>query len=578
MNSRVKKFFSYYKPYTGLLVADLACALVIAGITLAFPLCVQFITKRLLEGNAVNALGQIYGVGGLMLALVAVHTACNIFVDYRGHGMGASMEGDLRRDLFAHYQTLPHSFYDDRQTGQLMTRITNDSFDISELYHHGPEDLLIAVLKFFGTFFILLNINLGLTLIVFLFLPVMAAYALYFNRRMNAANLNSKARVGDINAQVEDSLAGIRVVKSFTGEGAEIQKFARANRRFLESRGDGYRSEAWFSGGMTAFTQLMTVIVVVVGGAKIVDRSLELADLLTYVLYIGILTDPINRFVNLARLYQEGITGFQRVMDMLEIQPTITNASDATRIPRARGQLEFQHVSFKYRAGNPEVLHDVSLSIKAGEYLAIVGASGVGKTTLCSLIPRFYEVDRGTIQLDGHDLRTISLESLRGNIGIVQQDVYLFAGTVAENIRYGRRDATDEEIIAAARNANAHEFITALPNGYQTDIGQHGIKLSGGQKQRLSIARVFLKDPPIIIFDEATSALDSRSELEIQRSLERLSDNRTTLVIAHRLSTVRNAHRIVVLTESGIAEQGTHEELLRLGGRYAALHDTQLRI
>ena len=579
MNSRRKKFLSYYKPYLGLLFADLACAFIVSATALLLPLCTRYITKNILEGNTPNALSQIYAMGAVMLVLLVIHTACNMFVDYQGHMMGAMMESDMRSELFEHYQKLSFSFYDEQKTGQLMTRITNDSFDLSELYHHGPEDIAISFFNFVGAFIILININVQLTLIVFLFFPIMAAYAFYFNKRMKIALRKSKDRIGDINAQVEDTLSGIRVVKSFTNEEIEKRKFTYENNRFVHSRRDGYKSEGYFSAGLIAFTQLMAIAAIIFGGARIaVGASLDLADLVTFLLCIGILIEPINRFSNFTRLYQEGITGFDRFMEVLEVEPDIQDSADVMELTHVQGNVEFKDVSFKYKEGYDYVLKNVSLNIKAGEYIAVVGSSGVGKTTLCSLIPRFYEVNEGKILLDGRNIRDISLRSLRRNIGVVQQDVYLFSGTVADNIRYGKLDASREEIMEAAKKANAHEFIMQLPNGYDTDIGQRGVKLSGGQKQRLSIARVFLKNPPIIIFDEATSALDNESEKAVQDSLEELTDNRTTLVIAHRLSTIRNAQRIVVLTDNGINEQGTHEELIALDGTYANLYNMQLKI
>lgn len=578
MNARSKKFLSYYKPYLGLLIADLACAFIVSAITLILPLYARYITKNVLDVGTSNELSQIYTVGAVMLALVIIHAVGNTFVDYRGHMMGTMMESDMREELFEHYQKLSFSFYDEQKTGQLMTRLTNDLESLSELYHHGPEDIFIASLKFFGTFIILMTINTALTFIVFLLLPIVLIYSLYTNKRLNNALRTSKDRIGDINAQVEDNLAGIRVVQSFTNEDIEQQKFAYENNRFVESRRDVYKSEAYFYEPLIVFTQLLTIIVVVFGGVRVVNGALDLADLLTYLLYVGILIEPIQRYVNFARLYQEGITGFGRFMDVLDVKPDIQDLPNAIDLAHVQGNVEFKGVSFKYKEDHGHILNNLSLSIKAGEYVALVGSSGVGKTTLCSLIPRFYEVNEGKILVDGKNVRDISLRSLRRNIGLVQQDVYLFAGSIADNIRYGKMHAREEEIIEAAKKANAHDFIMALPDGYATDIGQRGVKLSGGQKQRLSIARVFLKNPPIIIFDEATSALDNESEKAIQDSLEQLTHNRTTLVIAHRLSTVKNAQRIIVLTDAGVQEQGTHETLIALGGAYANLYNMQLRI
>jgi ATP-binding cassette subfamily B protein len=578
VNARSKKFLSYYRPYWRWLLADLTCALILSATTLALPLCIRLITKDILETPGPDALNQIYAVGAFMLGLIAVHTLCDMFVAYQGHVMGAQMERDMRRELFEHYQKLSFGFYDEQKVGQLMTRLTNDSFDMSELFHHGPEDVIISALNFAGAFFILVNINLELTLIIVLFLPVMAVYAFVFNRQMRRAMRRSKDRIGDINAQVEDSLAGIRTVKSFSNEAVETRKFATENGRFLESRRQEYRSQTYFFEGLVGFTHLLTLVVVIFGAVSIVQGTLDLPDLLTFLLYVGILIEPIKRFGNFTRLYQEGMAGFERFMEVLEVAPDIKDAVDAVELAQVQGNVTFKNVTFQYRPDVAHVLQKLSLEIKAGEFVALVGASGVGKTTLCALIPRFYEVQAGEILLDGVNIRNIRLCSLRRNIGIVQQDVYLFAGTVADNIRYGKLDASEEEIIAAAKQASAHDFIMALPHGYATDIGQRGVKLSGGQKQRLSIARVFLKNPPLLIFDEATSALDNESEQAVRASLEKLSNHRTTLVIAHRLSTVRNAQRIVVLAPTGIAEQGTHDELIARGGVYANLYNVQSRM
>lgn len=576
--SRGKKFLSYYKPYLGLFYADMACALVVSAVTLLLPLCARDITKTILEGTMPHSLNHIATIGLLMLGLIGIQTLCTIFIDFQGHMMGARIESDARSELFEHYQKLSFHFYDEQRTGQLMSRITNDTFALGELYHHGPEDIIITSLTVIGAFIFLLTINVQLTLIVFLFLPFMAVYALHFNKKMQRALLNSKERIGDVNTQVEDTLSGIRVVKSFTNEEVESGKFADTNNRFVISRRDGYRSEAYFYGGLTAFAQIIPVTIIVCGGIALAYASLDVADLLTYVLCVGILIDPINKLINFGRLYQEGMTGFQRIMDILELTPDLQDAPDAVNLTQVQGHVEFQDVSFKYKEDLPHVVKDLSLEIQAGEYVAFVGSSGVGKTTLCSLIPRFYDVNTGRILLDGQDIRTVTQQSLRQQIGIVQQDVYLFAGSVADNIGYGKRNASRQEIINAAKQAHAHDFIMALPEGYDTDIGQRGVRLSGGQKQRLSIARVFLKNPPVIIFDEATSALDNESEKAVQDSLEKLAVNRTTLVIAHRLSTIRQAQRIIVLSDTAIAEQGSHEELLALNGIYANLYNMQSKI
>jgi ATP-binding cassette, subfamily B, bacterial len=578
MNFKVKKFLSYYKPYLGLFISVLICSFIVAAISLILPLLTRYITKNVLEGNMANALSEIYKVGAIMVALVILQNACNMYYDYRGHSMGAMMERDMRSELFEHYQKLSFSFYDEQKTGKLMSRINNDLLSLAELYHHGPEDYIIYLVKFFGAFIILFNINVKLTLAVFMFLPVMAIFSLYFNKKIRIAIKGNYDKIADINAQVEDNLAGIRVVKSFANEEIEKKKFAYENNRFLESRKGIYWNESYLYNGMSTLTQLITVTVIVFGGINIVNASLDLADLITFLLYIGNLIEPIQKLTHVTRQLQEGINSFERFTEILDIEPDIQDSVDAIELKNVQGNIEFKNVAFRYKENYDHVLKNLSLNVQAGEYIALVGSSGVGKTTLCSLIPRFYEVSQGEVLMDGINIKDIKLGSLRRNVGVVQQDVYLFAGTVIDNIRYGKPDASKDQIIEAAKKANAHEFIMELPDGYDTDIGQRGVKLSGGQKQRLSIARVFLKNPPVLIFDEATSALDNESEKVIQDSLEHLAKNRTTIVIAHRLSTVRNAKRILVLTDQGIDEQGTHDELMVLNGTYAHLYNMQFKI
>ncbi|MCU0497089.1 MAG: ABC transporter ATP-binding protein/permease [Anaerolineae bacterium] len=576
MSLPIKKYLAYYRPYRRLLLADIACAVIVAVITLILPLIARAMTEYALNQQMVVDPTPLYFMGFVMTALIAIQTLCNTFVDYQGHLMGALIESDLRVELFDHYQSLSFRFYDEHHTGQLMSRLTHDLWAVSELYHHGPEEGIIAILKFSGAFILLLMIHVPLTLCLFVFLPIMGLYSLYYNRQMNAALQRSRQRIGDVNRQVEETLAGIRVVKSFTNESLEREKFDRENRRFVESRKDGYRSEAYFYAGIGVFTQMLTVVVISLGSVAILTQSLTPADLVTYLLFVAILIDPIQKFTNLARLYQEGITGLQRFHEIITISPEIQDPLHAIELGRVQGQIELIGVTFRYQGDQAEVLREVSFTIQAGESIALVGSSGVGKTTLCSLIPRFYEVTTGEIRIDGIPIQAVSLASLRRNIGIVQQDVYLFSGTIYENICYGQPNATDEQIIAAAKKANAHDFIMTLPHGYHTEIGQRGVQLSGGQKQRLSLARVFLKDPPVIILDEATSALDYENERVIQESLGLLAQDRTMIVIAHRLSTVKNADRIVVLTDQGISEQGTHDDLIAIGGRYATLYQAQL--
>ena len=576
---RLAKFISYYRPHLPLLAADLGCAVLVSATTLALPVCANFVVKRLAGPHANPGLiGEIGWMGAAMLALLVMQALSTLFVDYQGHVMGAKMESAMRRELFAHYQQLSFGFYDQSRVGQLMSRISNDLFSLAELYHHGPEDLAIAVLKFSGALVILFHLDVPLTLLIVAATPFAAAYALHFNGRMNAALRQAKERIGAINERVEDSLSGIRVVKSFANEALEVGRFEAENEKFLATRRFGYKAEAFFSVGLDSFAQLITIAVIVVGAVRIIGASLSVADLMTYLLCVAILVDPIARAANFARLWQEGVTGFNRFMELLEITPDVRDRPGARPLAEVKGEVRFEHVGFGYPTSPRPVLDDLSLTIRAGEFVALIGASGVGKTTLCALIPRFYDVSAGRILIDGTDARDVTLESLRRAIGVVQQDVYLFAGTVAENLAYGRPGASRAEIVEAARRAHAHDFIMALPSGYDTDIGQRGVKLSGGQKQRLTIARVFLKNPPILIFDEATSALDSESERAVQAALQDLAAGRTTIVIAHRLSTVRHADRILVLTETGVAEEGRHDELVARGGAYASLWEAQARM
>lgn len=574
MSERFKKFLSYYRPYLKLFLADMFCAMIAAGITLVFPMIIRYITGTVLIADNFE-MGIIYKLGIFMVVLVIVEYLCNYFVAYQGHVMGVYMERDLRNELFQHYQKLSFSFYDEQKTGQLMSRLTNDLFSLTELYHHGPEDIVISFIKFFGAFIILATINLKLTLIVFAFIPVMGAFIYYYNRKMKRAFKRNKQRVGDINARIEDNLSGIRVVKSFGNESHEIIKFHDENSRYVSSKKNSYFYMGKFHSGLGAFTSMVTVAAVFFGAIFISNDGLNTADLIAFLLYINNLIDPVKKFINFTEQFQDGITGFERFMEILEIEPDIKDKKDAHNLLDVKGAIEYRHVGFRYNQKSDYVLKDIDLKVAPGEYIALVGSSGAGKTTICSLLPRFYEVSEGNIFIDGQNIKDIKLNSLRQNIGIVQQDVYLFAGTILDNIRYGRFDATDEEVIEAAKKANAHDFIMELPDGYDTDCGQRGVKLSGGQKQRLSIARFFLKNPPILIFDEATSALDNESEHIVQQSLESLAKNRTTLVIAHRLSTIKNAKRICVLSTKGIEEEGTHDELLAKNGQYATFYKMQ---
>ena len=576
MKGRFRKFLSYYKPYKKLFFTDMFCAMVAAAISLVFPMLTRYITGVILIESPID-LKIIYQLGLIMVVLVIIEFFCNFYVAYQGHVMGTYMERDIRNELFEHYQKLSFSFYDEQKTGQLMSRITNDIFSLTELYHHGPEDIVISLIKFVGAFVILSTINLQLTLIVFAFIPVMGGFALYYNKKMKKAFKRNKQRIGDINARIEDNLSGIRVVKSFANESKEMDKFQVENTNFVNSKRNSYLYMAKYHSGLGVFTSLITVAVIFFGALFISQELITTPDLIAFVLYIANLIEPVKKLINFTEQFQEGATGFERFMEILEIQPDIQDHKDAVELKDVQGHIEFHDVGFRYNEKNDYVFQHISLDVKPADYIALVGSSGVGKTTICSLLPRFYEVSEGAITIDGKDIREVKLASLRENIGIVQQDVYLFAGTIMDNIRYGKFGATDEEVIEAAKQANAHDFIMELPEGYDTDCGQRGVKLSGGQKQRLSIARVFLKNPPILIFDEATSALDNESEHIVQESLESLAKNRTTFVIAHRLSTIKNAKRICVLTEKGIEEEGTHEELLERQGQYAYLYNMQFK-
>lgn len=570
-----KKFARYYKPYLGSFAADMFFAILGAAVTLIIPMVVRYITGAVIYEEPDKAMKDIAVLAVVMIALVAVEFVCNYFIATVGHNMGAKMETDMRTEIFDHYQKLSFSFFDNQKVGQLMSRVTNDLFDISELFHHGPEDVVISLIKFIGTMVILLNIHTGLALCAAASLPFMLVFAYVYNGKLKRAFKRNRDRIADINAQLEDSLSGVRVVKSFGNEDAEMGKFQSGNNAFLESKKSAYKIMGIYNSGMGVFTTLVTIVVVVAGAVFLTNKTLEVADLVTFMLYINNFTDPIKRLVSFTEQFQNGASGYERFLEIMNVEPDIVDDKHAVDVGTLQGDISFKNVMFHYVDTDTNVLSNLTLDIKAGEYVALVGSSGAGKTTMCSLIPRFYDVTSGEIDIDGMDIRKMTQKSLRRNIGIVQQDVYLFAGTVKDNIRYGKPDATDEEIIAAAKNANAHEFIMQLPDGYNTDIGQRGVKLSGGQKQRLSLARVFLKNPPILIFDEATSALDNESEKIVQDSLEHLAKNRTTLVIAHRLSTIRNAKRILVLTEDGIAEEGTHDELMAKNGVYANFYHIQ---
>ena len=575
MENEKKKLSAYYKPYKGLFLADMMFAMIGAAITLVIPLMVRYITGTVVLLPIEEASSTIIRLGIFMVLLVIVEGYCNYFIGYYGHVMGAKIEHDMRNEIFGHYQKLSFAFFDNQKVGHLLSRITSDLFDITELLHHGPENVVISAIKLLGAFIILLMINAKLAFVAIGFVVIMLLYAVAMNGRMRGAFRENRARIADINSQIEDSLSGIRVVKSFSNEKTEMDKFEEGNSRFVDSKKKSYRYMGTYNSGMGVFSTLITVGSLLMGAWLMMKGELSAADLVTFLLYINNFTEPVKKLVNFTEQFQNGYSGYERFVEIMNIAPDIKDKEDAKSLDRVQGEIQFEDVSFHYSENKENVLSHVNLDVKPGEYVALVGSSGAGKTTLCSLIPRFYDVTGGAVRLDGIDIRDVKLTDLRRQIGIVQQDVYLFAGTILENIRYGKPEATDEEVVNAAMAANAHEFIMSLPEGYNTDIGQRGVKLSGGQKQRLSIARVFLKNPPVLIFDEATSALDNESEKIVQHSLELLAKDRTTFVIAHRLSTIRNAERILVLTEDGIAEEGTHESLLAQGGIYAGLYNMQ---
>ena len=559
----------------GIFIADMFFAFGAAAVSLVIPLVVRYITSEVVHWESSQALHTILRLGVIMLVLIAVQCYCNYFISNYGHVMGAKIEYDMRAEIFSHYQKLSFRFYDDQKVGQLMSRITSDLFDITELLHHGPENIVISLIRIIGAFIIMVNISPRLTVAAFALVPFMLVYAYVFNKKMKRAFRMNRVKIADINSQIEDNLSGIRVVKSFANEAIENRKFKQGNDGFLAAKKNSYFYMGSYQAGLGAFTTLIQVSVILTGTVLIAKGSVDVSDLVTFMLYISVFTDPVRTLIDFTEQFQNGYTGFERFQEILAIHPDIEDKKDAVELKDVKGDITFENVSFQYEENTEKVLNHISLNVPAGAYMALVGSSGAGKSTLCSLIPRFYDVTGGAVKIDGKDVRDLTLKSLRDHIGIVQQDVYLFVGTVFDNIRYGKPDATREEVIEAAKNANAHEFIMSLPNGYETDIGQRGIKLSGGQKQRLSIARVFLKNPPILIFDEATSALDNESEKVVQDSLEKLAKNRTTFVIAHRLSTIKNAEKIIVLSEDGIEESGTHEELMARKGTYEKLYNMQ---
>lgn len=570
--SNLKKFLPYYKPYVGFIVLDLLCAVLSTGCELVFPLIVRYITNTALSAPENLVLSSVIKIGLGYLALRIIDTLANYYMAYIGHITGTRLETDMRRDLFAHLLELPFSYFDNTKVGQIMSRVTNDLFDVTEFSHHFPEEIFIAAIKIIGSFIILVRINVPLTLIIFLILPLMLVSVALFRKKMKQAFKQQRVEVGELNAALEDSLLGIRVVKSFANEELEKKKFEAGNMRFYNAKKHAYKYLARFQACTRFFDGVMYISVIVIGSVFMIKKYINSADLIAYLLYIQTLIASMRKIVDFMEQFQRGITGIERFSEIMYHPVDIKDSENAKPIENVLGEVKFDNVTFSYSDENDNVLEKITLEIKPGENIAVVGPSGSGKTTLCNLIPRFYEKNDGEITIDGKNIKDITLASLRSNIGMVQQDVYLFSGSVKENIAYGRQDASDDEIAEAAKMAGADEFISALPKGYDTYVGERGVKLSGGQKQRISIARLFLKNPPILILDEATSSLDNESELVVQKSLEKLAKGRTTFTIAHRLTTIRNADRIIVLTKDGIKESGTHSELMELGGEYAKLY------
>lgn len=570
----LKKFISYYKPHRHLFYLDMVCALIVSMIDLAFPQILNYFVKGIYLESYEKILFQLPWIFIALLLMYSVRSGCQYFITSWGHIMGARMESDMRQELFSHYQKLSFSYYDKNNTGEMMSKLTADLFDISELAHHGPENLFISLLKIVGSLILLFMINVKLTFIFLIIMIVMLGFSFVQNRRMRAIFTDNRKKIGYVNAQVKDSLAGIRVVKSFANECLEEGKFQRSNLAFLDSKVDNYRVMGSYHAMNSFFQGMFYAAVLVCGGFFVADGSIAVHELAVYALYIGIFINPIEILINFTEQFQRGYAGFKRFCDVMQVMPEITEQVGAKTLSEVKGDIVFDRVFFHYK-NNHAVLNDISLEIKAGQTVALVGPSGGGKTTLCSLLPRFYDTTGGKITIDGEDVRRFTLKSLRDAIGIVQQDVYLFAGTIRENILYGKPHASEEELIEAAKNAKIHDFIMSLDEGYDAYVGEHGVLLSGGQKQRLSIARVFLKNPRILILDEATSALDNESERYIQQSLEKLSQNRTTIVIAHRLSTIRHADEIVVIQKGLIKERGNHEALIAQNGIYSRYYRMQ---